>query len=420
MEQANFSRNPIARVHLPFLVRLDTYDYRAISLFAACMVYAVWGAPTPDTIGLPEYSVGLLLLLSIGIGRMRDALLAPAKTRFWKSAAQLFFFYGLTVPVIVGAVSGGSIVSMARDFIPFAFLFLPLFLLPVLRARPYYYRSTLVAVVLIGFIFSLRSLAMRNPAFCAMVCTDELLYLENMPTVLFCALFLIGTAMRGILLNRTGIQNYLIFILLMFLAMAPVAAMATTHQRASLGAVALYSLILLIIGGVRHPRGAVILACMLSGFVLLLQISFEGLFDDLSAKTRAVGLNMRPQEFAAVWQVVTENPVTFLFGAGWGSHFNSPAVGGLSVNFTHNFFTSVLLKTGFCGLILSTAYIAGLLERLTRVIIKNYVLGLALCAPILIDLTLYASFKSLDFGLVLLMISGSLIYSRQSESPQKL
>lgn len=403
----------------PFLFKLDTYDYRSVCLFAACMVYALLGSPTPDTIGAPEFLSGTLLALSIGVGRVRDTLLAPVRTRFWKSAAQVFFFYGLIVPAVIGAINGMSISAMVRDFIPFLFLFLPLFLLPVLRARPYYYRSTLAAVLLIGFIFSLRSLVIRNPQLCEVFCTDELLYLENMPTVLFCALFLMGTAMQGVL-QRVSIRSCSLFTLLMLLSMIPVAAMAATQQRASLGAVFLYAVLVLAIGAYRNPRGAFILACMMSGFVLWLQISFGGIFDDLSTKTRTVGLNMRPQEFAAVWQVVTDNPFTFLFGAGWGSHFNSPAVGGLSVNFTHNFFTSVLLKTGFCGLILSIAYIAGLLERLTRVIIKNHVLGLALFAPILIDLTLYASFKSLDFGLVLLMISGSLIYSRQSESPRKL
>jgi len=76
----------------------------------------------------------------------------------------------------------------------------------------------------------------------------------------------------------------------------------------------------------------------------------------------------------------------------------------------------MLLKTGVCGLLLAGAYILGLLERLARVVLQNPFLELPLAAPVLIDLTLYASFKSLDFGLVLLMISATLIYSKTSES----
>jgi hypothetical protein len=145
-------------------------------------------------------------------------------------------------------------------------------------------------------------------------------------------------------------------------------------------------------------------------------ISFACVSTSLWEKTRSVGLNMRPQEMAAVWDIMSADPMTLLFGIGWGGVFNSPAVGGLAVNFTHNFFSSMFLKCGLFGVILSSAYIAGLLERLVRVIKKNPVFGLALAAPILIDLTLYASFKSLDFGLVLLMIPASLIYFRQFES----
>ncbi|MCK5374452.1 MAG: hypothetical protein KAJ40_04140, partial [Alphaproteobacteria bacterium] len=86
------------------------------------------------------------------------------------------------------------------------------------------------------------------------------------------------------------------------------------------------------------------------------------------------------------------------------------------VNFTHNFFSSMMLKSGLIGMMLCCAYLSGLIGRLMRVISKNPVLGLAIAAPVFIDLTFYASFKSLDFGLMLLMIPSSLVYFRQFES----
>ncbi len=398
-----------------FYTRFNSYDYRAICLFLACLIYAVLGSPTPDNIGFVEIIIGALLSLSIGIGRARDALLQPIKRRFWKSAGQVFLIYGLSVPVIVAVLSGNNIGAIFRDLLPFLFLFLPMFLLPLLRARPYYFRSTLFVILLIGILFSVRSLVMRLSGGCFIFCVDELLYLENMPTVLFTCLFLIGFAMHFVM-QGLSVKNLSIFVCLISLSLIPLAAMILTLQRASIGAVMIYIFILQLYYLYKSPYRAGWL--MFVGFVavMVINISFISVFGSLWGKTQIVGLNMRPQEFATVWHIISSDILKFLFGIGWGGSFNSPAVGGLNVNFTHNFFSFLLLKMGALGIIFCIAYIAGLLERLVRIILRSPVFGLALAAPVIIDLTLYASFKSLDFGLMLLMISGSLVYLRKSES----
>ncbi|PCJ98211.1 MAG: hypothetical protein COA45_08670 [Zetaproteobacteria bacterium] len=401
--------------NITFPFHFDSYDYRAICFFTACIIYAVAGSPTPDNFGWVEVFIGLFLALSVGIGRARDAILQPLKNRFWKTSGQVFLIYGLSVPLVVAALSGHSITVILRDVFPFLFLFLPMFLLPLIRARPAYFISGIFVILLIGFLFSLRSLVMHFIPGCPLWCGDELLYLENMPTVLFACLLMIGSAMTFIMRGIT-IKNIIIFSGLIFLSLIPIAAMEITLQRASLGAVVIY--IIVIYGYFLNKSPARALSLFVIGAItlLVLNLSFSSSFHALWVKTSTVGLNMRPQEFEAVWSVVTSSPYRFLFGIGWGGHFSSPAVGGLSVNFTHNFFSTVLLKTGILGIIFCISYIAGILERLSRVVLMNPVLGFALAAPILIDLCLYASFKSLDFGLVLLMISSSLVYLRQSES----
>lgn len=199
-----------------FPMRIDSYDYRAICFFASCTLYATVGSPTPDHFGWPEILIGLLLALSIGVGRARDAILQPLKNRFWKTAGQVFLIYGLSVPLLVAALSGHSITVILRDVFPFLFLFLPMFLLPLIRARPYYFRSCLFVILLIGFLFSLRSLVMHFIQGCPLWCGDELLYLENMPTVLFACLFMIGSAMsflmRGITVKNVTDFEYIIFV----------------------------------------------------------------------------------------------------------------------------------------------------------------------------------------------------------------
>lgn len=399
-----------------FPVQIDSYDYRIICLFTTCIVYALFGSPTPDRLGIAEVFIFFLLALSIGIGRARDAFFyhtsGPVRVRFWKSSGQVLLIYGLTIPLCLGVAYGNEARVVLRDIVPFLFLFLPLFLLPVLRARPYYFRSIVCAVIVIGMMFSLRSLVMRFIGDCPIWCGGELLYLENMPTVLFTCLLLIGGAIH-ILMKGITARNVIISYGLLALSLLPLAAMALTLQRASLGAVVLYALIICGYFMARAPARATAAMLMGAGAILLVGLSFSALFDPLLVKTQKVGLNMRPQEFFAVWDIIRADPVTFLFGIGWGGQFNSPAVGGLRVNFTHNFFSTILLKTGVLGIIFCIAYVLGLLERLFRVILRHPVFGLALSAPILIDLSLYASFKSLDFGLVLLLISGSLVYFRQ-------
>lgn len=401
-----------------FPIQLDSYDYRMVCLFAGCIIYACFGSPTPDHFSWAEAVIAVLLALSIGVGRVRDALLQPInniaeRKRFWKSAGQVFLIYGLTLPMLTGVVKSLSVQDIVRDVFPFLFLFMPLFLLQVIRARPYYLRSIMFLVCLIGFVFSVRSIAMRYSFGCPQWCSDELLYLENMPTVLFSCLIMIGAAMH-FAARRFTLKSCMMAYGLLALSLFPLMAMILTLQRASVGAVMIYSFVMFCHHFYKSPKRGLGVLAVLSFALCIASVYFGTVTSSLWLKTQKVGLNMRPQELAAVWDVITANPYSFLFGAGWGSHFSSPAVGGLSVSFTHNFFSSIILKTGIIGGILAVFYIGGLLERLARVILIAPTLGFAIFLPVAIDLSLYASFKSLDFGLMLLLISGSLVYLRHS------
>ncbi|MFP4097856.1 MAG: hypothetical protein ACLFP8_07575 [Alphaproteobacteria bacterium] len=396
----------------------DRYDYRAVCLFCACILYAFFGSPTPDRFGVVEISLTVLLLLGVGVSSLHDVMAVPLAFRFWKSAGQFLMVYGLTIPLLAGSMSGAQANVILRDLLAFLFLFLPLLYLPVIRAKPQYFRTTLLGLVLIGLLFSLRSLVMRFGVTCRFDswCTnDALLYLENMPTVLFSCLLLIGSAIVYVM-RPLSVRYVLASVFLILLALVPLSAMVLTLQRASVGALVVY-IALVYTYFLYHFPGRALKAFGFGALALcFFWVYYDWVFSSLWEKTRSVGLNMRMQELRAVWNVVSADPLTLLFGIGWGGQFHSPAVGGLSVNFTHNFFSSMLLKSGLMGMMLSAAYIFGLLERLLRVVFKNPVFGMAVAAPVLIDLTLYASFKSLDFGLVLLLIPASLVYFRQFES----
>ncbi len=410
------------RKNASFFFKFLVSDYRAASFFLACAVYSLFSSPTPDNFGSAEVAVLVLFSLSIGIDPLRKALIIDLSRSayFWKSAGQAFLLYGVCVPLIGGALAGNGLGAILRDIVPFLCLFLPVFFFPLLKSRPEaFLRAVLWGSVLIGIVFSVRSVITHMDISCSFspLCSgDKLLYLENMPTVLFSSLFLIGTALT-LLISRGCFSSILVSTGAFLLAALPALAMFLTLQRAGIGAIVLYAVIISAFYFFKAPvKTGVLLILFLSIGLYVSGIPHDAFFSSMIEKNRAVGLNMRLQEFSAVWDVVTRDPVTFLFGIGWGGHFNSPAVGGLSVNFTHNFFSSMLLKGGLVGTLLCSAYILGLLERLLRVIVKYPVLGFALAAPVFIDLVLYASFKSLDFGLVLLMIPACLLYSNRFES----
>ena len=396
------------------LTGISLSDLRIGFFVLACLIYGFFGSPTPDHLGWAEFLVGSLLVLCVGAGGVFPLFRSPRNQLFWYGAGQFLLLYGVTVSLSLSIFYGHPVSQALRDLVPFLFLFLPVFLWPLLLQKPQYGRALLFCSVVIGLLFSLRSVLSKVGP-CLPFCSDELLYLENMPTVLFAALILLGFPMQRFV--RTGSAKAFAFLILCaFVSLIPGAALVLSSQRASLGAVALYAFLTGAFYLYQRPGRMVPVVLLGLLFLLPLIVFLPAVFESLLSKTEQVGFNNRPEEAAAVWGAVAQNPFSLLFGLGWGAHFHSPAVGGVSVNFTHNFFTTMLLKCGVCGLISSFLYIAGLARVLGRLVFLNPVFGLALAAPFLIDITLYASFKSLDFGLTLLMISSSLLYFSQSES----
>jgi len=119
---------------------------------------------------------------------------------------------------------------------------------------------------------------------------------------------------------------------------------------------------------------------------------------------------MRSAEWAAVWAEVSAHPISLLIGKGWGATFSSPAVADIEVNFTHGLLSSLLLKTGLIGLGLGLVYLGALGRGWLNMFKTHPVIVVALGGPILIDVFLYASFKSLDFGLMLLLLASLRFY----------
>ena len=373
-------------------------SYRAIqtpALLLAIVLYGAFGSPTPDHPGVFEAALAALLFVSVGVSGLWLSLRLNLAAPLWVVTGQALFVFGLTVPLIGGVVGGHDLSMIARDMAAFIFVVLPLFFI-----RQSSFTPVLYAVMGLGLLFALRSY-FDLPYVAS---GHALFYLANAPTVLFAAIAFAGFAIDGFV-RRFSVSSIFRAAALLGLSALCLLPMIETQQRASLGAFVMSIGLLLLVLLWRRPRRSSFVLVAVLGAAFAYSGQLLGVFEDLSRKTALVGVNMRAEEWAAVWQEVSSSPMSVIFGRGWGAMFSSPAVADITVNYTHGLASSLLLKTGLMGLALGMTYLFLLGKDLYPLFKKSPVLSVSLAVPVVIDVFLYASFKSLDFGLMLLLMS---------------
>lgn len=376
-------------------------DYKLLFLCFALMLYAAIGAPTADHPGWIEGIIVFLFIISLGLGVFVNGFKLKVKQRqpFWVLAAHILFIFGLSVPVIIAVINGAEFFDIIRDLIGFLFLIVPLFLCQFLKTEKRK-KVFILLCVFVGFVFSIRTLFPDN---ILTLRGDELLYLANSPLVLFTSIFLMGQGSKK-LFEKGTLKNFLLFFIFFIGAIICLMAMMDDIRRASFVAVIISMIFLGGIGFYKNPLRVLLPLMLLALTLFLFQQEFQQIVQQITLKTSQVGMNMRMQEWLAVWDVVSADWRSFLFGLGWGAVFESPAVGGLPVTFTHSLLSALLLKSGMIGLLLCLVYLFFIFEKLMDVVFSNPVMGLALFWSFVIPVLFYASYKSLDFGLLLTLI----------------
>ncbi len=398
------------------MLNVDALSLRSFCLLAALVLYAVLGSPTPNYPGVVEALVAGLLVCAVGLSGAIGALQFDRAAPLWRSAGQALLLYGVSMAIVMGLVRGNDTGLMLRDIFPFFFMMMPVLLYGLYQAYPASFKYVLAGTLVIGGVFSLRALEDVGGSVLSMFMQldrGELTYLANMPTVLFAALFAFGCGAQKFMRDFT-LRAAAAFVVLAGAAAMLLLPLALTTQRASLGYAGLYVVLILGWGFYKYPyRAGVILIAL--GIVAAPMMGILGeLAGSLAQKTSLVGANARFEELAAVWAEISRSGVTAVFGAGWGGTFESPAVAEIRVNFSHSLLSSMMLKMGVFGLGLVILYLAGLAMAGLRVLKINSVLALALAGPIVIDVFLYASFKSLDFGLMLLLVTSGVATLQKS------
>lgn len=370
----------------------DLLPWQAVAFCLAIFTYACFGSPTPDKPGLAEITVAFLLVVSISLPALKTI---PA-------SVMILAGYGLSIPLLTGAVMGHPTAYILRDVIAFAFLLLPVFYSTLFQGR---LPLLILMVCFTGLAFSVRTLIpygvdLFQPGLWLGQPPRDTLYLANSPEVLFTALLLSGYGAYMLWSGRSVPMG------LCFLALAvlPVVAMTVMMQRAGLGCVVIAACLWGTTAFWLRPlRMAVLGACLCIPVVLMLPL-MGIIFEELIAKTEMVGLNSRTREWDAVLGQISGSVWTLLAGAGWGATFENPAVANLPVNFTHSLLSSLLWKTGLLGCLLSGVYFWDLARGGLNAFGRYFILVLSLAAPLIVAVILYASYKSLGFGLLLLVL----------------
>lgn len=380
------------------------------------IIYGCFSSPTPDAVGISEALVALLLFLSFRV-HFRDL----QTSSFYLPWA--IFCYGLIIPTLLGLINGHNLGDMIRDMISFFYVMMPLFLGWIAFFKP---QKFLKALTGIGLLFSIRTILSYQkilliPSLWGQGPPADLLYLANSPEVLFSALYCIGQA-GYFLLNPSSRMDRLKGLSIALIAILPIMAMGLMTQRAGIGAVFAYIVIGICYVTYHNPRSGAILILSALAFGLALSPILEPLLFLLWEKTNIVGLNARGQEWSVVTTILSDSWKTMLSGEGWGGRIENPAVGGLSVNYTHSLISSFLLKTGVIGTIgMLVTIIIPVIRTLKCIFItenrktippdltsinlthQRLILIGAGIFPLLISVFLYASYKSLGFGLILLL-----------------
>ena len=372
-----------------------------ISLFLftiALILYAAMSSPTPDSPGLVEAAIGLILSV-LSVGGAFALIKQPAGAL--QISGFMLLIYGLSAGVFLGLIHDQAPDLMLRDLIPFGFLFLPLFLAALATNHE---RWLLTLTLIMGAITAIRALndMLGFLTFDLNILTSELTYLANAPTILLMTLISLHRFMHSF----TG-QWRLSLLLYAALALLGLIVMALSLQRASLGFTALYGAVLLLYYGALSPgRITVLVTALITIFIAFSAQDVLLLLDAIIDKTQRYGVNKRDLEWQALWDAATANgPLALLFGHGWGASFISPATDGDRVNFTHGIFGAMILKIGLIGASLTATYMLQLGKILMQNMRTQPWLALALAGPFLIDVTLYGAYKSLDFGVILMLIA---------------
>ena len=393
---------------------LNRYSTRILLIIS--ILYGLLSTSSPDKITLVEVIIGLSLLFIVGTEGIRE--LAASKKNFQKNylfipyIIKISFLYLLFIPTLIGLVfMDNTVKNWIRDLIPLLYLFLPILIVKKLNDYPKeFFLTIIISLCIIGFLFSIRFYVGATGGI-SDIGSIHIIGINrdnNMqdPAVTFLLSFTSCLAL-WLLLSRKIILG-IIFLLVSFL---PWSVMFASIIRGPVffTAMSLFLLFIYWIFFQKKKFGGILLIFLL----IIITINFyNGLFDILAnsidlliKKQKNVGISYRTLEFSLVIKNLNLNIFNFLFGYGWGSLIEIPTV-GLSRNL-HNIFLYFLFKCGFIGFIFFSFFFLWLIKFIFFIKFENrliFIVFISLVCPLIYSLFFQPVYKSLSFGILILLL----------------
>lgn len=367
--------------------------------------------PFPKTIGVFEAMVALLAiaLFILGIPKAKNNILSL-------SLISCLLFTGLMTALL----NGNAVNSIIRDVIPilyFSFPFATLALFSKCIEKDQSHLETVVnATIALGFIYSLREcIVFFNSGSTSFFKTES--YMLQAPCVLFT---LILSNFRAI----TAHSNTRRIIYLTISAVCTIPLYYSTLR----APIALGYIAPLALTARAHPKIAI--PALAIGATLFAEqlLHSEGILENFIKKQQTYGSNNKLAELQHVIESTTKSSLLdALLGGGWGTTWFSPAV-GMEVNYAHSIITFGGLKLGITGMIISATYMAYLLNRYAAACIvyfrsgRNvgaFAISTAAISSILVGGLLESAYKTLDFGIITLLLFLTLEKNKDREPSPK-
>lgn len=330
------------------------------------LIYGTFSSPTPDDPGLWEAIIGTLLVLLAGRGVITAIGGILMRRPIVPGYVIISFAWLLIVPSVVGILlRGNDLTDFVRDFLPFFYLTLPLFLARRISENPESWKNVLQwGLVYVGLAFAVRFYQVAEGEIWVTPIYDFVGYFNQDPAVLFSATFLTLGAVN-FLYERRWLSSIAALITGGFIY----SSVAFQALRAQIILVVLALFVLYLYTLWRYPGRLatwVPLFGLAVGFLTLspMRTKLLWVIEMINAKTEAAGvLNMRNVEIYEVLQHFLSRIDLFLFGDGWGAKLYM-STSDSEVRFTHAGLTYFIWKSGLIGVMALLAIIYWIVKQI--------------------------------------------------------
>ena len=395
-------------------------SFKNIIFLLICVLFGFFSTPTPDSITIIEISIAFLLVVFISPINIINSIYSFSSKIYNGSWFALIVFLLVTNLTFIGFFNGvyyreNGITDFVRDFIPILYLLIPFFLFSNIENSDDLERDNLIKLVCIGLLIISMGYIYQfisgdnfniNAIGVSLILGDSLDNIMQDPSITFGLMYSFG--MMVYFLDNKKLFNALLFILPQLLILT---CLLASVLRAPIGLFIMLSLFFITKVLVSKKKYMMLASgLLLIPFLIVYNLdiieSFFSLFID---KNISVGLSGRDAEIMTVISSI-ENSYDLIFGFGLGATLPDIHNYG-SVRYTHNFFVFILMKFGLLGLITFcivvyksiNVFIISILFSNTNT--RNFITMTAIVAPLIISLFFEPMYKSLSFGLVILLIT---------------